>query len=344
MNTRERVALLAPVVAQFPEMGTFGDESALLELIRLELGSEIALDDGTVLAPRHLLHIVSGNTAMAGMQSLVRGLILGSQNWCKIPSAGLLGFEEFVSRLPAALRGLVEVSPDLPPEWLKHADAVVVFGTDLTVETFRKLVREDQIFVGYGNRWSGAVIFSDEDFSSVVPLVRDVALYDQMGCLSAQIVWLHESVDALKYGAKFSAELERYVRKNPTEKMSVEDRASVARWRSDAEWKALSGGRVWLSRDEPVWGVVFSTGDPGLSCLHRHVTLARFSDQPEWGALAASVSTLGLWADTPENRLQLGSSGASRFCTVGEMQFPPPTWQQDGAPALGRLVRTPGVP
>lgn len=342
MKTRERVAWLAPVVAQFPEMGTFGDESALLELIRLELGSETALDESAVLAPRHLLHIVSGNTAMAGMQSLVRGLILGSQNWCKIPSAGLLVFEEFVSRLPAQLRELVAVSSVLPTNWLEDADAVVVFGTDQTVETFRKLVRKDQIFVGYGNRWSGAVIFSDDDFSSVVPLVRDVALYNQMGCLSAQIIWLHESIDALAYGAKISSELDRYVRVNPTAKMSVEDRASVVRWRSKAEWEALTGGRIWLSADEPVWGVVFNIGEPGLSCLHRHVTLARFSDQPKLGDLADSVSTLGLSPDTQENRLQLASSGASRFCEIGAMQFPPPTWQQDGAPALGRLVRNPG--
>ena len=343
MNTRERVALLASVVAQFPEMGTFGDESALLELIRLELGSETALDEGQVSAPRKLLHIISGNTAMAGMQSLVRGLILGSKNWCKLPGGGLPMFEEFVSRLPMELRAMVEVSSVLRPNWLETADAVVVFGSDATVKTLRKLVREDQIFVGYGSRWSGAVIFSDSDFSSVVPLVKDVSLYDQMGCLSAQIVWLHESIDVVEYGEKFSTELERYVKEHLTAKLGLEDASSISRWRSTAEWKTSTDGHIWLSKGEPVFGVVFSNLAPGLSCLHRHVTLVRFSEKPELGDLASSVSTLGLWPDSPENRLQLASSGASRFCKVGEMQFPSPTWQQDGAPGLGRLVQIPSV-
>ena len=338
MTTRERIALLAPVVAQFPEMGAFGDEGALCDLIRLELGSENSLETGAVLAPGHILHIISSNTAMAGIQSLVRGLILGSMNWCKTPQAGLPRFEEFVSLLPEPLHALVELSEVLPQKWLEGADAVVVFGTDDTVEKFRVQIKPDRIFAGYGNRWSGAVIYSDADYLSIPSVVRDACSYEQMGCLSAQIVWLHDSIDAVAYGERFAAELERYVTSYPPLPLPADAVSSVGRWRATAEWDAIADGKVWLSRGEPVWGVSL-TKTARLSCLHRHVTLVPFEDVPDLGDLSNSVSSLGLWPDIAENRKQLASSGASRFCEVGELQFPVPTWQQDGFPALGRLTR-----
>ncbi len=335
--------MLVPIVAQFSEMGDFGNEAALLELIQLELGSEDALETGAVFPPQRLLHIVSANTAMAGMQSLIRGLILGSLNWCKTPRAGLPRFEEFVDALPESLHALVEVSATLPEGWLEQADAVVVFGSDATVEKFCSAMKPGQIFAGYGHRWSGAVIFSDADFSSVRPLARDICLYDQMGCLSAQILWLHESLDAVEYGTRLAAELKRYVRGNPTAALSFEDASSVARWRLSAEWNVVAHekNRLWLSEGEPVWGVQLSRqkATPPLSCLHRHVSLQIFSEVPELGELTPSVSTLGVWPFSRENKIKLESSGASRLCAVGDMQFPQPTWQQDGFPALGRLVR-----
>ncbi len=327
MSVLQRINQVAAALAGFPEMGAFADPEALRELIDSEW-SEGAIP------PRRILHVISANTAMAGMQSLVRGLLLGSENWCKIPGAGLPRFEEFVRALAPELRERVEISATLPEAWLAEADAVIVFGSDETVEMFREKMREDQIFAGYGNRWSGAVILSDPDFSSIEGVTRDMALYDQMGCLSAQIVWLHDSIDAVEYGTRLASALTAF----PNED-AVPDLASVARWRSSAEWQTAiePGNRIWFSPGEPVWGVwLQGQNQPTvLSCLHRHVTLRRFSTGPDLGSRVESVSTLGYWPDVPEvGRVP----GPSRFCRVGEMQFPPPTWQQDGCPALGRLL------
>ena len=334
MTIEERVELLTNVVSKFPELGDFGDRAALMELVRLEL------PEGFV-PPKQILHIISANTAMAGMQSLVRGLILGSINWCKIPGVGLPRFEEFVEQLPYSLRCLVEVSPVLNEGWQENAEAIVVFGNDDTVEKFRSASRSNQIFIGYGNRWSGAVIYSDPDFSSIPHLINDICLYQQMGCLSAQIIWLHESVDTIEYGKRLAAEMKRYISPSALSTLDFQEAASVARWRLSAEWKAVHNekNRVWLSSGEPVWGVLLNDmgEEPGLSCLHRHVTLQIFSDFPQLGRLSESVSTLGIWPRSAQNLLE--GLSASRICEVGEMQFPKPTWQQDGFPALGRLVR-----
>lgn len=341
MTTRQRIALLAPVVAGFPELAGWGDADALLQVVKKELGAEDALELGAVAPPR-LLHIISANTAMAGMQSLVRGIILGSENWLKLPGAGLPRLEEMVDKLPPALRTNVHLSRQLESGWLENADAVIVFGSDATVETFRKQVDPSRIFAGYGHRWSGAVVFADPDFSSVEKLLEDIVLYDQMGCLSAQIIWIGAEVNAIRYGQYLAEALERYIGKNKPVPLASDERSSVASWRLAREWDiATQGGRAWFSAGEPVWGVVVgdTASAPILSCLHRHVLLLPFSKLPNLGNLAGSVSTLGVWPDNANCREQLATLGASRICPVGEMQFPGPDWHQDGVPALARLVK-----
>lgn len=340
MKTLERLDLLLPVLGRFPGLGAFAQREPLLELLCSELGSVTALEDGAVVAPQTILHVMSGNTAMAGMQSLIRGLLLGARNWCKLPRAGLPELEEFIGRLSPELGALVERSRTLPEEWLK-ADAVIVFGSDETVEYFRQRVREDQIFAGYGHRWSGAVIFSDAE-ESVGRLSRDVGLYDQMGCLSAQVVFVEETVDARGYAERLAEGLAEYERANPRRELSLEENQLIVSWRGRFAWKAAMMPEVamWTSPGSTAWTVVFD-GTPELSLtpLFRSVLVKPFCRRPELGSLAGSLSTLGIWPCVPVNVERCAGWGASRICVVGEMQFPPPVWRQDGFPALGRLIR-----
>src|SRR5471030_2978187 len=96
MNTAERASALSLAAAHFPILGPCECEE-LLELIRLELGHGEILDGFrpygshfSKAAPRSpILHIVSGNTPHAALQTLLRGLLLGAHNFIKLPSAGL---------------------------------------------------------------------------------------------------------------------------------------------------------------------------------------------------------------------------------------------------------------
>jgi hypothetical protein len=66
-------------------------------LVRLELGDADALDrfvpygsrHTRAFLPRRILHILSSNTTRRALQTVIRGLLLGSWNRCKLPSAGL---------------------------------------------------------------------------------------------------------------------------------------------------------------------------------------------------------------------------------------------------------------
>ncbi len=96
MTTQERIQHLVET-AQAPDfLGNFTRED-LTMWVAAELGHPDALDQFTPHGPIHskaiasatILHIVSGNTPHAAVQSLLRGLLIGSKNIVKTPSAGL---------------------------------------------------------------------------------------------------------------------------------------------------------------------------------------------------------------------------------------------------------------
>ncbi|MEI8310696.1 MAG: acyl-CoA reductase, partial [Verrucomicrobiota bacterium] len=117
MNAAERAEALALAAAHFPELSppTAGD---MLDCLRLELGHEEILDgfqpygchQAMAVAPRTILHILSGNTPHAALQTMLRGLLLGSHNLVKFPSGGLGEIEQFGSLLPPWLACKLECS------------------------------------------------------------------------------------------------------------------------------------------------------------------------------------------------------------------------------------------
>src|SRR5262249_173583 len=141
MTTAQRAAGIAAAAGGFAAWLGRVEASELLELVRLELGDARILDEfcvrGSVQcragAPRVILHGLSGNTPHAALQTIMRGLLLGSHNRCKLPAGGLPEATAFRSALPAHLASLVEFSESLADDWFAGADAIIVFGTDETI-------------------------------------------------------------------------------------------------------------------------------------------------------------------------------------------------------------------
>src|SRR5260221_4416630 len=131
MKTRELAAHLGAAAAHFPFLGSVTSHD-LLALVHAELGHAEVLDDfqpygghyAMAVGPATILHIISGNTPAAGLQSLIRGLLLGAHNLCKVPSSGLPELTEFRDALPQELASRVEIKRELSVEWLENADAV----------------------------------------------------------------------------------------------------------------------------------------------------------------------------------------------------------------------------
>jgi len=348
MNTREVAAQLAEAASLFPYLGGITHHD-LLTLIHAELGHAEVLDDfqpygghyAKAVGPETILHVISGNTPAAGLQSVIRGLLLGSHNLCKIPSSGLPDLVEFRNALPPTLAARVEINRELPVEWFEQADAVIVFGNDNTIAALRSRIRPGQIFVPHGHKLSFGIVFDDLPFASAPGAARDASIFDQQGCLSPHVFFVAR--DPLAYAAKLAAEMERLHARTPRGTISLSEANAIRNERAEFAFRLANDEPVALfqSNDSTAWTVAFDAL-PGFprSPLNRFIYVKPFpADFVETlVGVRPHLSCAGIWPATLENARFTAALGVSRICPVGRMQLPPVTWHQDGQQALAPLV------
>lgn len=346
MKTRDRAEALARAAAHFPELcpPTARD---LLEGVRLELGHEEMLDGfrtygghlTMAIAPRTILHVLSGNTPHAALQSMLRGLLLGAHNLVKFPSSGLGRLEHFGDLLPPALAAKLECSRQIGEGWRERAEAWVVFGSDATIAEFRALCPPEIVFQAHGHRISLGIVLADPGLESCALAARDISLFEQQGCLSPQVFFVEG--DAECYAANLAREMERYALVHPAPDLPTAVLAEVANARAEWEFRA-SGDRavkVWKGNG---WTVVLD-GNPDfpVSPLNRFVFVKpRTAGLEEFLTKGGRhLGALGLWPCTPENAARFSRAGFSRICPLGRMQETPFSWHADSTQNLASLVR-----
>lgn len=349
MPTREVAAHLAAAAAHFPFLsGTTYHE--LLALIHAELGHAEALDDfqpygahyAKAVGPGKILHIISGDTPAVGLQSLIRGLLLGSRNFCKVPSSGLPEIAEFRGKLPESLANRIEIKRELTSDWIEEADVVLVFGTDSTITKIRSYIRPGQIFLPYDHKLSFGVIFHDPTFASATGAARDASIFDPQGGLSPHVFFVTD--DPLAYAAKLAAEMERIHEREPRGTLSLSDANAIHNLRKELSIRLANDEPVALfqSTDSTAWTVAFDA-QPGFpaSPLNRFIFVKPFpKDFAEaFASVRPHLSCAGIWPSTLENARALADIGVTRICPIGRMQLPPATWHQHGHPVLAPLVR-----
>lgn len=352
-STRAVAEAIADVAAAFPFLGSVSADE-LLEVVRLELGHEEILDGfrpygrgfAKAFGPGNLVHIVSGNTPHAALQSLIRGLILRAHNRVKLPSSGLPEVAEFAARLPAELGALVETNSELPPQWLREADGVIVFGSDETIAAVRSKVPISTPFQPHGTRVSLAVIFDDLDYGSVDAVARDVSLFDQQGCMSPHCIYIADRgpTNPRTYAARLAEAMAKFNASEPRGKLSVGEAASIVDLRTNYAFRSASDVRVqiWCSEGSTDWTVVYED-DPwfATSPLNRFVFVKPLPADlaSALGPVQAWLGGIAIWPPNPNFAESLASLGASRICPVGQLQFPPWTWHADGTENLTQFVR-----
>ena len=350
-TTRERAAVLAEAASAFRFLGDVTPEG-LLELVRLELGHEEALDRfvpyGTghtrTIPPSRILHILSGNTPAAALQTLIRGLLLGSWNRCKLPSAGLPEIGDFLRRLPDAWHEAVETSTELPDNWLHEADAVIVFGSDETIDSFRARIAANQIFVPHGHKLSFGIVFDDPTLESAPAAARDASVFDQQGCLSPTVYFVRESGELTVegYAARLAQEMAAFANEEPPTALTLSEANAVQSLREELGFRAANGAPVKVFASAGTEWTVIADRTPGFpaSPLNRVVFVKPLADDLSHvvAPLRPHLSTVGIWPSTVEHAQTVGGLGARRICAIGKMQLPAFTWHHDGQPVLAPLV------
>lgn len=349
MNTAQRATALAEAAQRFPFLGEV-TAAGFLTLVAAELGDAGCLDDfrphGThltrAMAPETILHIISRNTPAAGLQTLIRGLLLGSHNLCKLPAGGLPELTEFRSALTPELAAKVEFSEELPDAWMEKADTIVVFGRDEVISEFRRRSRPHQIVIAHGHKLSFGVIFDDPRLESCAAAARDASVFDQKGCLSPLIFYVKG--DSRIYATRLAIEMERYNNLNPRAPLPPSESNSIRAAREDLQFRMANGEpiSVWASAGSTAWTVAFdATPDFPHSPLNRFIFVKPLRE--DFATMLRKerpyLSTAGIFPATLENARQAAEWGFTRVCPIGRMQLPPLTWHHDGQPVLAPLVR-----
>ena len=208
---------------------------------------------------------------------------------------------------------------------LRAVEAVVVLGSDQTVEAVRREIR-GQAFVGYGHRVSAAWVGPDASDAEVVGLAADVAAWDGAGCLAPKVIWSEGPARALAERlagalATLSAELPL----SP---------AGVHQLRTARVEAIMRGGEAFVGTRYGV-GVLAETALLGTPAPRWVWVLP--ADAGALEAAALVLSTLAVGGKPEQLPRALERAPHVRLCGPGEMQRPTLAWRQDGYRPLAAI-------
>jgi len=235
------------------------------------------------------------------------------------------------------------------------ADCVLATGSDATIAAVEARVAPGQALLRHGHRFSLALLGPAACEGAALEqtargLALDIALWDQLGCLSP--VAVHVCGDAAAHqrvGEALARALEQVERELPRGAVDARAAALFAHERAGAELRAAAGQSVVLyTAEDASWAVVCEPdAAPRPAPLHRFVRVHRLSAPDQLGAALgplaaqlAGVAVAGFDRAEGEVAISLRRLGASRVCAPGELQSPPLDWPRDGLAVLGALVRS----
>lgn len=375
----EALELLPPTAGLSPQMalavldGMAFDWTGprLAGLLEAELGDASALDRFVELGGRRTMavgpslcvQVSSGNVPGVGVSALLRSLLAKGPTLLK-PGLGDVALPVLFARaLGEADRALAAAaavvywpggSHAAEDAALSHADVVTAYGSDRAVRELRARTPVTARFVAYHHRVSVAVVgleaLSPQAIQgAAAEVARSVAVFDQRGCVSPQLVYVEEGGEGTPeaFAEALAGALEELESRLPTGRLDTAEAASLQQMRGTAELVAASGsGRVLHGGTAP-WTVLFepSPGPPGASPGR----LVRVRPLPALEALTRlleplsghlqTVGVVGLGSRVENLAVSLGRAGASRVVPVSAVPFPPAWWHHDGRGPLLDLLR-----
>jgi hypothetical protein len=302
-------------------------------------------DSGTSYA----LVVLAGNVPALAVQPLLPALALRRPVLLKSATAEPLFAPAFVGalarRLPAIADGVVAITwvggdAALEAPVLAHADPVLVYGGRAAVADLER--RATGRVVDYGPKLSFAVIGADADLASAAAgVARDVALFDQRGCLSVQAAFVEGSAArATELGEALAAALVALAIELPPGAVDAMLASAVQQVRGAAEMRGVLASRLPIGAGtvviEPAGAPLVPS--PGLRTV-RVYPLADLAALP--GMLASWRGLLQGAALAGEGALALAPAlaqlGVSRCTAPGELQAADASWHNGGRDPLTAL-------
>jgi hypothetical protein len=293
-----------------------------------------------------VLVVLASNLPGLAVQPLLPALALRRPILLKSPSAEPLFAPSFLAALvrrePRLACAVAAVAwpggdPRLEEPVLAGVDTVIAYGDAPALVDLER--RAPGKVVGYGPRTSLAVIGAAVEPDQVVEgLSRDIALFDQRGCLSVAAIYTAGDPEILARCLEDA--LRKRARLWPPGPADAASLAAVQQARLEAEMRglrpcslALNAGTVLMDpvpAFRPTLGLRTVRIHPLKDLSHLPEILAPWKDRLQGAALAGEDA----WrlADC------LAALGVSRFAAPGELQSPDASWHNGGISPLDALA------
>ncbi|MDX1996207.1 MAG: aldehyde dehydrogenase family protein [Thermoanaerobaculia bacterium] len=301
------------------------------------------------LPPEPVLVVLAGNLPALVVQPLLPIVALGRPAILKPASSEPVftpAFVEVLARHDPSLGELLSVAAwrggdeVVEAEVLSRVGTVLAYGNEEATTSLAR--RAPGRTVVYGPKTSVGIVTADaEDLAAVAAgLARDVALFDQRGCLSVSTVFV-EQVVAAPLAVALARALDELAVRWPLGRLEPATRAAIHSLRSTAD---LAG---WFRPELPVTagtvvvvpaGQPFGPGPGGRTvCVQpvASVGAALGGLEPWRGKLQGAALAGGrAWALGPA----LEALGLSRLAAPGELQAVDDTWFNGGVSPLDVLA------
>lgn len=351
-------------------------ESSLVGLIEQDLGHVDRLDAmvsnaneasrlcaAMARGPELLGHITGGVLPNPTFTSILLGLLIRSAQFVKCAQGTSFlprMFAHSIYQADPKLGACLEIAEwkggdaALEETWFNHLDCLTATGSSETIATLRQRIPGTLKLVGHGHQVSVGYVASEmlephltRDIIQCVAL--DVTIWDQLGCLSPQIIYveLDGTISPTMFAELLARELSVHEVRMPRAPLDVSTAAKIASYRNFYEIRSTYGeSKIWCSQGSTAWTVVFDpSSDFQPSCQHRFIFVKPIANLTQLlmnlDAVVHQVSTVGIAVPSSKTNNVAGIIarwGATRVCPLGQMQRPPLTWRHDGHPPLGELV------
>lgn len=296
--------------------------------------------------PDLVVAVLASNLPALAVQPLLPALALRRPVLLKSPSAEPLFAPAFVAalvrrepRLAGAVGAVTWPGGDerLERPVLAAAGTVLAYGDEAALADLAR--RAPGRVVGYGPKTSVGVVGADAGAAEAAPgLARDVALFDQRGCLS--IAAIYTAGDALELARRLEEALAGLARRWPPGPLDPTVAAAVQQVRLEAALRGLAMSELPLAEGTVIVEPEPSfKPSPGLRTVRVH-RLAALDDLPAllapWRGRLQGAALAGEDAWHLEPRLL--ELGISRRARPGELQSPGASWHNGGIDPLLALA------
>ncbi len=311
----------------------------------------------SLITPQLTGQFIAGNVPLLSWQSVLYCLLVKSSVLLKISQSETLWTNVLVETLIeiepslADCIKIIDWSSDDSDEWVRElcmeTDAMIVYGSDSTIEHIRKSSTRHLNFIPYGHGFSIAIYDLNLNLEDKAEnLALDTWMYYQKGCLSPHVAYVYNSDVELahRFCEIVADKLDMLYSTYKQPKYEI-DISAIHELNQRREMSMFYKHDKYWGDDNFKWTVIYSNDINFIeSCTYSTIYIKPFNNfsylKDVLTPYRSYLQTIAADNEIISNKnfSMIKAIGPNRICKPGFMQFPSFFWNNDGKSLLRSLV------